>query len=237
MGFGFGLYSHGVQPESLRWTLLALATMVAAVLAQLAIWISHWGTRHQWVSAIATFGLFVVPWSTMLAPLLAGGGRGVSLFITLVQALALCLSAVFHAKQTRPDQQARRLTWSDCDIDLRKQVIRHADRPASPTGLVIAPALIGGLSVSLYQVLKSRLGQDSMLLLGVVVASGMGLWLCIWPLGRALGQAWQLSQLERELGGRFVSDRLPWLTQERRRSVVGRWWARQLTDNSSPPQR
>jgi hypothetical protein len=65
-----------------------------------------------------------------------------------------------------------------------------------------------------------------MLLIGVVIAMAMSAWLCLWPLGRTLGQAWRLRALEAQHGMRVESSHIQWLQKERQRFVVGRWWHR-----------
>jgi hypothetical protein len=88
--------------------------------------------------------------------------------------------------------------------------------------------VVAGFSVTLYHLLNTLLPKQGMIILGVVIGFAMGLWLCLWLLGRALGQAWRLRQIEKRDNVRFVTDRLEWLTKERQRSVIGRWWARHV---------
>lgn len=225
-GAGFALWAHGMPPSPWLWGLTGAVALAAAVLAHLAIWASRWGRLHQEVTAIATLLLFVLPWSLMLTPRLQDGSLRLSIGIAGAELMALLASAAVHAHRCTLQARANRLIWSDCEIDVRRQVIAQVRRPGDRSTMMVAPSLIGGLSVAAYLFIQTLLPERSMLMVAVAISWALALWLCIGPLGRALGQAWRLRQIERQSGQRFVSEHLARLTQERQRSPIGRWWAR-----------
>ncbi|HEX5371756.1 MAG TPA: hypothetical protein VFW84_03390 [Aquabacterium sp.] len=226
MGSGFALRAHGVEPSSLLWNSMGGVALLAALLAHLSIWASRWGTRHQWVSVLAAFTLFVLPWSVMLTPRLQPGTPWFSIGIIVVEGLALLSSALVHVRLSRVDPHRQRLKWLDCEIDLRRHRIGQVRRPGDGSTSLVAPGVIGGLSVVAYLLIQAWLPQAGLIVLGVAISWALGLWLCLWPLGRALGQAWRLRQIERQTGQHFVSEHLDRLTRERQASIIGRWWSR-----------
>lgn len=230
-GWGMALWAHGLRPGELVLGITGVIMAVLFLLAQQAIWVSPWGSRFQWVASLSAFFGMVVPWALMLPPLLhtdALPPASRSVVVVTALTLVLLVSAIVHGRRASIDLQAKALDWSGCRLDLRKHVIRGAVRlaPATSAQWAIAPSMLGGLSVVLYHFLRSWLPEQTMVLaasLFVFAATG---WICAMPLGRALGQGWQLRRVEKQLGGRFASDQLPRLTRERQRSVIGRWWAR-----------
>lgn len=226
MGSGFALRAHGMALTPSFWGTIGGVALLAAVLAHLSIWTSRWGTRHQWVSVVGAFALFVLPWSVMLTPRLQTGTPWFSIGIVVAEVLALLASAVIHAHLSPTDANSQRLKWLDCEIDLRRHRIGQVSRPGDGSKAFMAPGVIGGLSVISYLLIRAWLPQEGLIALGVAISWALGLWLCLWPLGRALGQAWRLHQIERQTGQPFVSEHLDRLTRERQSSIIGRWWSR-----------
>ncbi|RRS05475.1 hypothetical protein EIP75_04495 [Aquabacterium soli] len=212
--------------------MLAVTGLIMAVLfllAQQAIWVSPWGSRFQQVASLAAFVTMALPWALMLPPLLKTDVVTPvwrSILIAGALTVILLISAFVHARCAVIDMQAKSLDWPTCRIDLRKHLIRRAVSQ-EPTGhWAIAPAMVGGLSVVLFQLLRSLLPAQTLVLgasLGVLAGTA---WICAMPLARALGQGWQLQQIERQSGSRFKSDQCQRLNTERMKSALGRWWSR-----------
>lgn len=228
-GYGFALWAHGVRPGELVLAVTGLIMAVLFLLAQQAIWVSPWGSRFQQVASLAAFVTMVLPWALMLPPLLKTDVVTPvwrSILIAGALTVILLISAFVHARRAVIDMQAKSLDWPTCRIDLRKHLIRRAVSQ-EPTGhWAIAPAVVGGLSVVLYQLLRSLLPAQTLVLgasLGVLAGTA---WICAMPLARALGQGWQLQQIERQSGSRFRSDQCQRLNTERMKSALGRWWSR-----------
>lgn len=235
-GCGFALWAHGVRPGELVLGVTGLIMAVLFLLAQQAIWVSPWGSRFQQVASLAAFVTMVLPWALMLPPLLKTDVMTPvwrSILIAGALTVILLISAFVHARRAVIDMQAKSLDWPTCRIDLRKHLIRRAVSQ-EPTGhWAIAPAMMGGLSVVLYQLLRSLLPAQTLVLgasLGVLAGTA---WICAMPLARALGQGWQLQQIERLSGSRFKSDQCQRLNTERMKSALGRWWSRRQP-NSNP---
>jgi hypothetical protein len=235
-GWGFALWAHGVRPGELVLAITGLIMVVLFVLAQQAIWVSHWGSHFQQVASLSVFVTMVLPWALMLPPLLntdvvAPVWRSILIAGTLT--VIMLISAIVHARRAVIDMQAKALDWPACRIDLRKHLIRRPVSPALAGHWAIAPAMLGGLSVVLYHMLRSLLPTQTLVLgasLGVLAGTA---WLCAMPLARALGQGWRLRQIERQSGFRFRSDQSPRLDAERMKSALGRWWSRrQPSDNA-----
>lgn len=229
-GWGFMLWTHGLRPSELVMGLVGLVCLSAVLLVQPLIWTSPWGTHMVIRTCVGAVVAFVLPWSIMLAPMISLGSAppwALSAILVALHCTALVVAAVWHARQATLQTGAKVLKWPGIDIDLRQRVIRKRWEETSLATQIASPALIGGASVILYHALKAWVPEQGMILIAVLLASGIGLWLEVGPLGRALGQAWRLRSLERQDGGRpFASDRLGWLTTERQRSPIGRWWAR-----------
>ncbi len=228
-GCGFALWAHGVRPGELVLAVTGLIMAVLFLLAQQAIWVSPWGSRFQQVASLAAFVTMVLPWALMLPPLLKTDVVTPvwrSILIAGALTVILLISAFVHARRAVIDMQAKSLDWPTCRIDLRKHLIRRAVSQ-EPTGhWAIAPAMVGGLSVVLFQLLRSLLPAQTLVLgasLGVLAGTA---WICAMPLARALGQGWQLQQIERQSGSRFKSDQCQRLNTERMKSALGRWWSR-----------
>jgi hypothetical protein len=228
-GVGFMLWSHGLRPASLVLTLIGMAALAMVALVQPAIWASHWGTRLSIIGSLSVFLFYILPWSIMLAPLVSVGGPPgwmLSGGIAALLVLALTLSAAFHARRAAIKPGARSLQWPGCEIDLKRRTILKRWEDVPIQSQLMSPALIGGCSVVVYHLLKTLLPQQGMILIAVLLCTGISLWLCVGPLGRALGQGWRLRSIEQQDGGTpFTTERLPWLRTERQRSAIGRWWA------------
>lgn len=234
-GYGFALWAHGVRPGELVLAVTGLIMAVLFLLAQQAIWVSPWGSRFQQVASLAAFVTMVLPWALMLPPLLKTDVVTPvwrSILIAGALTVILLISAFVHARRAVIDMQAKSLDWPTCRIDLRKHLIRRAVSQ-EPTGhWAIAPAVVGGLSVVLYQLLRSLLPAQTLVLgasLGVLAGTA---WICAMPLARALGQGWQLQQIERQSGSRFKSDQCQRLNTERMKSALGRWWSRRQPNSN-----
>lgn len=234
-GCGFALWAHGVRPGELVLAVTGLIMAVLLLLAQQAIWVSPWGSRFQQVASLAAFVTMVLPWALMLPPLLKTDVVTPvwrSILIAGALTVILLISAFVHARRAVIDMQAKSLDWPTCRIDLRKHLIRRAVSQ-EPTGhWAIAPAMVGGLSVVLFQLLRSLLPAQTLVLgasLGVLAGTA---WICAMPLARALGQGWQLQQIERQSGSRFKSDQCQRLNTERMKSALGRWWSRRQPNSN-----
>lgn len=234
-GCGFALWAHGVRPGELVLAVTGLIMAVLFLLAQQAIWVSPWGSRFQQVASLAAFVTMVLPWALMLPPLLKTDVVTPvwrSILIAGALTVILLISAFVHARRAVIDMQAKSLDWPTCRIDLRKHLIRRAVSQ-EPTGhWAIAPAMVGGLSVVLFQLLRSLLPAQTLVLgasLGVLAGTA---WICAMPLARALGQGWQLQQIERQSGSRFKSDQCQRLNTERMKSALGRWWSRRQPNSN-----
>lgn len=225
VGFGAAmvLQTHGVAAG---WGMAGVATAAALAafgLGTLAVWSSAWGTRHAIIAAIATFFLFCLPWSIMLAPLVHGPSSGaLSLAAGLLQCLVLVAASFVHARRARVAPQARKLQWPGCEIDLARRVVRKTGAVAPIGGRALPPLAIGAASVVLFQSLSRMFDGREMVVLALVVANAIAAWLCTGPLGRALGQGWRLHRIALAGGGPFVSDQLPRLTRDRQRFALGR---------------
>lgn len=234
-GYGFALWAHGVRPGELVLAVTGLIMAVLFLLAQQAIWVSPWGSRFQQVASLAAFVTMVLPWALMLPPLLKTDVVTPvwrSILIAGALTVILLISAFVHARRAVIDMQAKSLDWPTCRIDLRKHLIRRAVSQ-EPTGhWAIAPAMVGGLSVVLFQLLRSLLPAQTLVFgasLGVLAGTA---WICAMPLARALGQGWQLQQIERQSGSRFKSDQCQRLNTERMKSALGRWWSRRQPNSN-----
>lgn len=228
-GWGFALWSHGLRPGELVLAITGLIMAVLFLLAQQAIWVSPWGSRFQQVASLSAFITMVLPWALMLPPLVQTNAMAPmwrSVLIAAALTVILLLGALVHARRAVIDPTARALDWQGARIDLRRHLIRRGETAPRDGRWAIAPALIGGLSVLLYQWLRELLPQQTLVLaasLGVFAGTA---WLCAGPLGRALGQGWRLQQIERHSGRRFENEQYQRLTKERMTSGLGRWWAR-----------
>jgi hypothetical protein len=179
------------------------------------------------VSVAAVFLLVVAPLTTLLLPALASIGTwpagGPSAYALLAMLALLMLSAMFHARRCpMPNQQAHKVSWPPCQIDLAKQTL--AITPPSSREPAMELVIVGATSVAVYHWLASQTYVQHKLVIGIVVALAMGMWLCMCPLGRTLGQAWRLRTLEAQRGVRVRTSRIQWLQQERQRHWVGRRW-------------
>ena len=221
-------------------SVLALACGVGAWLGAMAgIWVSAHGVRHNRVAVALVFVLVALPLAWLLLPALSPDRPGLLMPFMLATALGhaalLSLAACWHARQAPLSGQeagARRLEWPGCRVDLARMHITKVDRPAGAAEQWVPPAAIGVAAVAGYHAIKAALPADALAIGGLLVANAMVAWLSLGPLGRALGQSWQLRRLERRLGRRFVSGRLDWLTRERQRFALGRWMHRAF--NATP---
>lgn len=225
------LKSHGLASGNALMSVTGAAMVVSWVLAMQAVWGSTWGSRHQLVTVAALFLLMVMPFSTMLLPFvplavdLPHGWLSASVLLVLLG--MLLLSAWYHARRcTMPNANEHKVNWPPCKINLTRQTLSLSVAPPSSHGLPIALTSVSAASVSLYHWLASQTSEKHMLLIGVAIGLVMSAWLCLWPLGRTLGQAWRLRALEAQRGVRVQSSRIQWLQKERQRFVVGRWWQR-----------
>lgn len=235
MGTGFLLWTHGARPAQMVLGMAGVIALGAALMVQPVIWASPWGWRFVMGTALGLHLLFVLPWACMLLPLMAprpADAWVLSAAVSAVLTALLVLSAWWHGRKAGIEGWDRKksLRWDGCRVDLRK---RHIDKLQDAQGEAagakrwLSPALVGGLSVVSYQVLKASLPERGLVLFATLLALAGGLWLCIGPLAKALGQAWRLRQLERLTGGApFSTARLDWLTRERLRHARGRWWSR-----------
>ena len=228
-GWSFTLWGHGVRPVGLVLVITGLIMAVLFVLAQQAIWVSPWGSRFQQVASVSAFVTMVLPWALMLPPLLKIDVMTPvwrSILIAGALTVILLISALVHARRAVMDLRAKSLDWPACRIDLRKHLIRRAVSQEPSRHWTIAPAVLGGLSVVFYQLLRSVLPVPTLAWgasLGVMAGTA---WLCAMPLARALGQGWRLQQIERQTGSRFKSDQCQRLNIERMTSALGRWWSK-----------
>jgi len=225
------LKSHGLASDNALMWVTGTAMVVSWVLAMQAVWGSTWGSRHQLVTVAALFLLVVMPLSTMMLPLLpqamALPNGWLSVPVLLVLLGMLLLSAWYHARRCpMPNTNEQKVNWPPCQINMAKQTLSISVAPPTSHVQPIALTSVGAASVAIYHWLASQTSAQHMLLIGVVIALTMSAWLCLWPLGRTLGQAWRLRALEAQRGVRVHTSRIQWLQQERQRFVVGRWWQR-----------
>lgn len=230
MGFGFAIHSHwpGIRSEWF-WGGMIAAALCAGALAQLAIWRSQWGTRHQLVSVGASLLFFVVPWGTMIMPYAVPTLPFLASAAVVTSHLVLLLaSALWHGQRAAPPVRSGRVDWAGCRIDGVKALFRRheGDAPAGRHPGFVEPMWIGGLSVVLYQALRTWLPADALILAVAVMAWALCAWLCWGPLGRALGQAWKLRQAERAWQVTFTCTDIQTFQSQRSRSRWGRMWAR-----------
>src|SRR5690606_32930947 len=143
-------------------------------------------------------------------------------WIALFQTALLVAAAGVHAHRAQVPSGARNCTWTGCEIDLARRVVRKVPSQASVGAKAVAPVLIGACSVVLYHLLSRLFDQSQLVLLGLLVAIALAAWLSVGPLGRALGQGWRLLRLTGPGDTPFVSDQLPRLPRERQRSALGR---------------
>lgn len=222
---------HGlVSGDALLWV-TGSVMVLTWVLSMLAVWGSAWSGRHQFVSVGGAFVLVVAPMVTLFLPQLSLGGAlsGMRLsgLVLLVFLVVLLLSGWHHARRcAMPSGDAKKVSWPPCQIDLTKHTFSVVVDPQTSRFPAWPAASVGAASVVLYHWLASMTSENEMVVIAAVIALAMGLCLCLLPLGRALGQAWRLRQLEAQRGVRLVSARLPWLTKERQQFAFGRWWAR-----------
>ncbi len=225
---GAALWGVGLRPDSLV-TLLALgAGATTWALAMLAVWVSRFGVRHTLVAVASGFFGACIPLSVILSAVLVTPdvpGWAPALVIAGAQALLLMLSAVVHARRAPAGDGAQRLHWPECDIDMKRFTWTRPEAPLTSSARWAPPAIGAALSVVAYHALKPRLPGDDLAVVGLLIGNLLSAWLCLGPLGRALGRSWRLAAVERTEGRRFVSSRLDWLTRERLRSPIGRWLA------------
>ena len=225
---GAALWGVGLRPGSLVAPLAAGAGATAWALAMLAVWVSRFGVRHARVAVAASFFGVCIPLSVLLSAVLVTPdvqGWAPALVIAGAQALLLSLSAVVHARRAPGDDGARRLHWPGCDVDMRRFTWTRPEAPLPSSARWAPPTIGAALSVTTYLALRTRLPGDDLAAVGLSIGNALSAWLCLGPLGRALGRSWRLAAVERAEGRRFVSSRLDWLTRERLRSPVGRWLA------------
>jgi len=223
--------SHGLASACALMWVTGAAMVVAWLLAMQAVWGSTWGSRHQLVAVVAAFLLLVMPLATMLLPHLSQAGAlpsgWLSVLVLLMLLGILLLSAWYHARRCpMPKGDEQKVSWPPCKIDLGKQTLSVLVDPKASRVQPWPLASVGAVSVVLYHWLASISSAQHMVVIGEVIALAMGLWLCLLPLGRTLGQAWRLRALEAQHGVRVRSSRIQWLEQERQRFAVGRWWHR-----------
>lgn len=229
-GFGafMAAWMHGLTSAKLLAALTGVCMLASWILAMVAVWGSTWGSRHQLTTVAAEFVFFVVPWCTMLVPRLAIPSAGSSFFsvtVTCTMLVCLLLSAWYHARSCpMPATHEFKASWPPNLIDLKQQTLRVSAGTSAKQFPRWPLAGIAGASVAIYRWLESHTSQHHLIVLGVVAALALGLWLCLIPMGRTLGQAVQLHRLERLRGVKVTSERLPWLMKERQRYFVGRWW-------------
>lgn len=225
--------SHGLASACALMWVTGAAMVVAWLLAMLAVWGSTWGSRHQLVAVGAAFLLLVMPLATMLLPQLSQAGAlsggWLSVLVLLMLLGILLLSAWYHARRCpMPQGDEPKVSWPPCKIDLAKQTLSVSVDPQASRVQPWPLVSVGAASVVMYHWLASISSAQQMVVIGEVIALAMGVWLCLLPLGRTLGQAWRLCALEAQRGVRVRSSRFQWLEQERQRFVVGRWWRRFL---------
>jgi hypothetical protein len=225
---GAALWGVGLRPGCLVAPLALGAGATAWALAMLAVWVSRFGVRHTLVAVASGFFGACIPLSVTLSSVLVTPdvpGWAPALVIVGVQALLLMLSAVVHARRAPTGEGARRLHWPGCDIDMKHFTWSRPEAPLPSSARCAPPAIGAALSVVAYQALRTRLPGDDLAVVGLLIGNALSAWLCLGPLGRALGRSWRLAAVERAEGRRFVYSRLDWLTRERLRSPIGHWLA------------
>lgn len=209
-------------------------TLVAALAGGLAwLWfayvfgVSRFGVVHglcaPWVLAL----ILLWPLSQALAPaLLALPAGHIAIFDGATLALhLLCLgtAAALHARRAPlpAASDVPRLHWPGLEVNLRRRSIAGTPHPGTRWWV---DGLLGGVaSVLLFAWMKATLAAPDRVLLAVVLMHGVSLYLYAAPLGRQLGQALRLRQLESRLPGvPFSHDQLPELLRLRRQSWLNR---------------
>ncbi len=214
-----------------------LAVTFVAVLAGGLAWlwfayvffVSRFGAAHGLCAPGVLALILLWPLSQALAPaLLALPGGYIASFDGVTLALhLLCLgvAAAAHARRAPlpavSDAPGPRLHWPGLEVNLRRRSIVSTPPPGTRWWV---GALLGGLaSVLLFAWMKATLAASGQVLLAVSLMHGVSLYLCAGPLGRQLGQALRLRQLEKRLPGEpFRHDKLPELLRLRRQSWLGR---------------
>lgn len=195
--------------------------------------VSRFGAVHGLCAPGVLALILLWPLSQALAPaLLALPAGHIASFDGATLALhLLCLgaAAAVHARRAplpaASDALGQRLRWPGLDVDLRRRSIASTPHPGTRWWV---DALLGSLaSVLLFAWMKATLAVPGRVLLAVVLMHGISLYLYAAPLGRQLGQALRLRQLERRSPGvPFSHDKLPELLRLRRQSWLNRLFRR-----------
>jgi hypothetical protein len=210
--------------------------LVAALAGGLAwLWfvyvfgVSRFGVAHGLCAPGVLALILLWPLSQALAPALLALPTGhIASFDGATLGLhLLCLGAAAAAHARRAPLPAvsnapgPRLHWPGLEVDLRRR--RIASTPPQGARWWV-DALLGGLaSVLLFAWMKATLAASGQVLLAVVLMHGVSLCLYAGPLGRQLGQALRLRQLEKRLSGApFCHEKLPELLRLRRQSWLVR---------------
>lgn len=210
----------GLGPVS--YWLLPLV-LITWLLAQVAIWLSLYGSRTTLVAVAVMVLCFTLPFSLAMSPMLTYPG---DLFImggTLVlHLLVLVVSTAWRLWQLRSPvgDGDGVLEWFMCRIHLGPCRIERSIKVSGAAG--VSGAWVGALSVASYPLLKAWVGDGGLQLFAFCFSHGMAGWLYVSVLSRWWAQAWQVRAIEHREGVLFVSDRLAWLEAQRQQSAWGR---------------
>jgi hypothetical protein len=224
IGFMWGGWGAMRGLESRAATAVAsIAMLLGLVWLTYALGRSTFGSLHGRICAWALSVLLLWPLGAALLPRQSVGSHwSVDAALWAMHATVLTAAAALHARAAvrRSAPGARKWAWSGVTVDLVRR--RLGSGTFDPATLSIA-STAAACSASVYGALKAQFDAPMLMLVVCTLANMIAFYLYAGPLGRQLGQAWQLRRIERADGGRpFVHEALPELERLRAASLLYR---------------
>ena len=213
---------RGLEPRAAA-AVASIAVLLGLVWLTYALGRSTFGSVHGRAAPWALSLLLLWPMGAMFLPRAPWAERWpADAAMWALHAAVLTAAAALHARAAarRSPPGARNWAWSGVTVDLVRRRLRSARVEATNWSSVSVAA---ASSASVYGALKVQFDAPTLVLLVTAMSNAIAFYLYAGPLGRQLGQAWQLRRVERAEGGQpFEHEALPELERLRAASLLYR---------------